>query len=120
MADGYPRILLEIPDDLVGRIAGLAALEVDGVSGLAQSLVEGLSERFGRRAVPGGVRVEVEAGEVAINVHVVVRLGSRIPEVAQAAQDHIKRVVEAMTGLSVTEVNIHVEGVERGDMHLRT
>lgn len=120
MTDRPPRIVLEIPDEVVGRIAALAALEVEGVSGLAQGLVEGLGERLGRRAGPSGVRVEVVAGEVAVDVNVVVRLGTRIPEVAQAAQDHIKLVMEAMTGLSVTEVNIHVEGVERGDVRLRT
>ena len=35
----------------------------------------------------------------------------RIPDIALAAQENVKQAIETMTGLSVVEVNIHVQGV---------
>ena len=37
--------------------------------------------------------------------------GSRIPDVAFEIQNRVKKAVESMTGLNVTEVNVHVQGV---------
>jgi len=35
----------------------------------------------------------------------------RIPEIAQRVQENVKRAVESMTGLTVVEANIHIQGV---------
>ena len=37
--------------------------------------------------------------------------GTRIPDVAFEIQNRVKKSVENMTGLKVTEVNVHVQGV---------
>ena len=37
--------------------------------------------------------------------------GTRIPEVAFEIQTRVKKSVEAMTGLEVREVNVHVQGI---------
>ena len=39
------------------------------------------------------------------------KFGVRIPDVALAAQENVKQAIETMTGLTVVEVNIHVQGV---------
>jgi len=41
-----------------------------------------------------------------------VEYGRNIPEIATGVQQNVKRQVEAMTGLSVVEVNVNVEGVQ--------
>ena len=38
--------------------------------------------------------------------------GSRIPDVAFEIQNRVKKSVESMTGLKVSEVNVHVQGVK--------
>ena len=38
--------------------------------------------------------------------------GSRIPDVAYEIQTRVKKSVENMTGLKVSEVNVHVQGVK--------
>jgi len=54
-----------------------------------------------------------EAGEkeAAVDLYIIVKYGIRIPEVALAAQENVKRAIETMTGLTVIEVNVHVQGV---------
>ena len=50
--------------------------------------------------------------EVRIDVNIIVEYGSRIPDVAYEIQTRVKKSVENMTGLKVSEVNVHVQGVK--------
>jgi uncharacterized alkaline shock family protein YloU len=47
---------------------------------------------------------------------VVIQYGIRITEVAHNVQDRVHFEVERMTGVSVAEVNVNVQGVH-GDRH---
>ena len=91
---------IRIADEVVSIIAGLAATEI-----------EGIAEMLGRKNFSKGVKVEVGEREAAIDLYIIVKYGSRIPDVALAAQENIKQAIENMTGLSVVEVNVHVQGV---------
>ena len=102
---------IKIADEVVSIIAGLAATEIDGIAGMSGGLVGGIAEMLGRKNFSKGVKVEVGEKEAAIDLYIIVKYGSRIPDVALAAQENIKRAIENMTGLSVVEVNVHVQGV---------
>ena len=102
---------IRIADEVVSIIAGLAATEVDGVAGMSGGLVGGIAEMLGRKNFAKGVKVEVGEKEAAADLYVIVKYGVRIPDVALAVQENVKQAIETMTGLSVVEVNIHVQGV---------
>jgi len=102
---------IKIADEVVSIIAGLAATEIDGIAGMSGGLVGGIAEMLGRKNFSKGVRVEVGEREAAIDLYIIVKYGVRIPDVALSAQENIKRAIENMTGLSVVEVNVHVQGV---------
>ena len=54
----------------------------------------------------------VDKGIVAaVDLYIIVKYGVRIPDVALAVQENVKQAIETMTGLTVVEVNIHVQGV---------
>ena len=91
---------IRVADEVVSIIAGLATTEV-----------EGIAEILGRKNFSKGVKVEVGEKEAAVDLYIIVKYGIRIPEVALAAQENVKRAIEAMTGLTVVEVNVHVQGV---------
>lgn len=100
---------IRIAPEVVGIIAGLAAQEVEGVSGMSSGFVEELVDRFGRKKNPSrGVQVEVGEKEAAVDVSVIVEYGRAIRQVAEEIQHNVKRAIEMMTGLSVVEVNVHV------------
>ena len=87
---------IEISDDVVAVIAGMAASEV-------------LS---GKKNLAKGIKVEIlDNKEARIDVNIIVEYGARIPDVAFEIQKRVKKSVENMTGLSVLEVNVHVQGV---------
>lgn len=102
---------IRISDDVVGVIAGMAATEVAGVAGMSGGLGGGIAEMLGRKNLSKGVKVEVGEKEAAVDLFVIVEFGVRIPEVASQIQMNVKRAIEGMTGLSVVEVNVHVQGV---------
>lgn len=102
---------VRISDEVVATIAGIAATEVEGVAGMGGGIVGGITEMLGRKNLAKGVKVEVGEREAALDMFVVVDYGVRIPEVALRVQENVKRAVESMTGLSVVEVNVHVQGV---------
>jgi len=106
--DSYEVGTVRIADEVVGIIAGLAASEVPGVSGMSGA---SLVEMLGKRNLSKGVKVNVGEKEAAVDLFVVIEYGVRIPEVAMKVQENVKKAIESMTGLQVVEVNVHVQGV---------
>ncbi len=103
---------IRIANEVVGVIAGLAAMEVKGVYGMSGGMVDGITELLKKKNLAKGVKVEVGEKEAAVDLYIVVEYGAKIPEVAVAVQENVKRAIESMTGLSVVEVNVHIQGVE--------
>ena len=110
---------IRIADEVVGIIAGLAATEIDGIAGMSGGLVGGIAEMLGKKNFAKGVKVEVGEREAAVDLYIIVKYGVRIPDVALSVQENVKQAIESMTGLSVVEVNIHVQGVGFPDAEKR-
>ncbi len=103
---------LTISEDVIGIIAGIAAAEVEGVSGMTLGLVDGINQILGsNKKYSKGVKIELEGNNVVIDLYVIVKYGVRIPDVAFSIQNSVKTQVETMTGLNVQSVNINVQGV---------
>ena len=102
---------VRIADEVVSIIAGMAATEVDGIAGMSGGLVGGIAEILGKKNLAKCVKVEVGETEAAVDLYIIVKFGVRIPDVALNVQEKVKNAIESMTGLSVVEVNVHVQGV---------
>lgn len=103
---------LNISEDVIGIIAGLAASEVEGIAGMTLGFVDGINQILGsNKKYSKGVKISLEGKKVVIDLYVNVKYGVRIPDIAWAAQNAVKSAVENMTGLEVTSVNINVQGI---------
>ncbi len=103
---------VKIADEVVAIIAGVAVSEVPGVYEMAGGFAGGISEVLsGKKNLAKGIKVEVEGKETKVDVNIIVEYGVRIPDVAFEIQNRVKKAVETMTGLKVSEVNVHVQGV---------
>lgn len=105
-----------IAEDVVQKIAGLAAREVSGVydlGGGAARTIGALRERIpgSSQATGQGVAVEVGETEAAVDLQLVTEYGVSIADVARMVRRNVIDAVEGMTGLHVTEVNITVNDV---------
>lgn len=102
---------VKIADEVVKVIAGLAAIDINGVAGMSGGIAGGIAELLGRKNFAKGIKVEVGEKEAAIDIFVIVNYGVKIPDIAANIQTSVKDAVERMTGLTVVEVNIHVQGM---------
>jgi uncharacterized alkaline shock family protein YloU len=103
---------LNISEDVIGIIAGLAASEVEGIAGMTLGFVDGINQILGTsKKYSKGVKISLDGKKVTIDLYVNVKYGVRIPDIAWAAQNSVKTAVENMTGLEVVNVNINVQGI---------
>ena len=103
---------IQISDDVIAVIAGMAVAEVPGVAEMAGGFAGGISEVLsGKKNMAKGIKVVTEDNNVVIDVNIIVDFGTRIPDVAFEIQKRVKKSVESMTGLTTSEVNVHVQGV---------
>ena len=106
---------IKISVDVVSKIASIAASEIEGVSGMCSSFVEGVAQRLGaKKNASQGVRVDIADNSAEIDLYLVVMYGVKIPELAWNVQEKVKQSVEEMTGLTVEAVNIHIESIDFG------
>lgn len=104
--------IVKISDEVVSVIAGLAAAEIKGIVGMSAGLAGGITQIFSsKKNLSKGVKVTVGEESATIDLVVVVEYGVKIPEVAAAVQDSVKRSVESMTGLVVSAVNVYVQSI---------
>ena len=102
---------IHISEEVLAGIAAAAALEVEGVSGLAANLGSDIAELLGKKTLAKGVHVQMEDEKVTVDLSILMSYGNTIPEVGKAVQDGVKNAVESMTGLTVAAVNVGVGGI---------
>ncbi len=103
---------VQIADEVVTIIAGLAATEVDGVASMAGNITNELVGKLGMKNLSKGVRVTVLEGVVSVELTLNIEFGKNILEVSKTVQEKVKSSIENMTGLEVADVNIHIASVD--------
>lgn len=105
---------IRIHKNVIASIASIAALEIEGVKRIGSDLKSGLLELLGKKSL-SAVRVEIDKNEeVRIEVPLVIKYGFLIPEVAGKVQENIRSALEKMTNLTLKDIDINVQGIERG------
>src|SRR5205807_3440194 len=101
-----------LDNNVVTRVAAIAAREIPGVHDLGGSLARtfgGVSGRVGMGTETSrGVSVEVGAKQAAVDMALVLEFGVSVPEVTAAVRDNVITRIEGITGLEGTAVNIGV------------
>lgn len=102
---------VQIADDVVATIAGLAATEIDGVYAMSGNITNEIVGKLGVKNLSKGVKVVVEEGEVFAELSITVEYGIDVVDVAKQVQNKVKAAIESMTGLTVSAVNVKIAGV---------
>ena len=104
---------VQIAEEVITIIAGLAATEVEGVCSLGGNITKELVSRLGMKNLSKGVRVEVtEEGKIEVFVTINIAYGYAIPAVSGNVQEKVKAAIENMTGLEVSGVNVRIADVD--------
>ena len=102
---------VQIADEVVAIIAGLAATEVSGVDSMAGNITNELVGKLGMKNLSKGVKVDVTEEHVSVDLSLNIKYGYNIPQVSEKVQEKVRAAIENMTGLTVLDVNIKIAGV---------
>lgn len=102
---------VQIADDVVAVIAGLAAMEVEGVASMAGNITSEIISKLGMKNLSKGVSVNVEEGTVDVDLKLNLEYKYNIVDVSSKVQEKVKAAIENMTGLKVAHVNVGVAGI---------
>lgn len=103
---------VKIADEVVAIIAGLAAMEVEGVASMAGNATRELISKLGMKSLSKGVKVDVLDGIVTVSLTLNLLYGYGVKDISAKVQEKVKSSIENMTGLEVADVNIRVAGVK--------
>jgi uncharacterized alkaline shock family protein YloU len=102
---------VEIAANVIMTIAGIAALDTEGVSAIGNSIT---SENIGKqseKALAKAIRIEILENAASIDIALNLDFGAEIPKVVPNVQEKVKNAVENMTGLTIADVNIKIIGI---------
>lgn len=103
---------IQIADEVVAIVAGLAATEVEGVSSMAGNITNDLVSRLGMKNLSKGVHISMDNDEVTVDLALNIAYGYSIPVVSEKVQEKVKTAIENMTGLSVACINVRIAEVD--------
>ncbi len=102
---------IQIADEVIAIIAGLAATEVEGVAKMYGNITNELVSKIGIKNLSKGVKVSVTPEEVKVDLSLEVRYGYSVMSVSKTVQEKVKQAIETMTGLEVSMVRVRIAGV---------
>lgn len=102
---------IKIADEVVAQIAAIAATEVDGVSAIAGRDAKEFLNRATKNSSGKGAKAIITEHEAEIKLSLSMAYGYNIPATCEQVQKKVKEVVENMTGLSVTDVEVRIAGI---------
>ncbi|NLL45202.1 MAG: Asp23/Gls24 family envelope stress response protein [Clostridiales bacterium] len=102
---------INISEDVISIIAAAAIQDVPGVDGAPNTLGNDIAGFLGKKSASRGVKIRIDEEAIVVDAYIMVHYGYVISDVAKDVQNAVTNSVEAMTGLTVPEVNVHVCGI---------
>ena len=102
---------IQIANEVIACIAGISASEVEGVDSLSGNITNEIAGKLGVKSNSKGVKVDINDGEVNIELAINMKYGFSIPETCSQVQDKVSQTINSMTGMVVSNVNVRIAGV---------
>jgi len=97
---------LNISDQVIADIVKAVVADIDGVASLGNAPIS-----FKTVAAPGAVSLSTEEEVAMMDVYVVLDTNCNIQRTAETIQKNVKDMVQDMTGITVSRINVHVQDV---------
>lgn len=105
---------LSINNDVIARMAEMAALETEGVAAMSNRPIS-IPTLLGKKGATKAVTVSTEHGIIDIELYIKVNDTAKVSDIAERVQLGVKEKLQGMTGSAVTRVNVVITDVEMSD-----
>ena len=103
---------LKVSNEVIAKIAELAAAEISGVA-TEDGKLSAPQSRIGLPPLLNApVKISVSKEAAVIDVSIVTEQGSKAVTVASDVQESVKSAVQSMTGIPVSKVNVNIVGIK--------
>jgi len=102
---------LKISNEVVVKIAELAAMEIPGVSVRGGHLDTQDNQLLVANRLINPLKATLKGEAAEINISIIVKAGHKAVKVAEAVQQSVKSAVQNMTGIAVSKVNVRIAGI---------
>ena len=105
---------LRISNDVLTKIAEVAATEIRGVASEGEHLVvsdKNMAQITGKLMPSSPVKAVLKNDSVEVTVNIVVLQGFKAENVAQSVQESVKSAIQNMAGISVSKVNLKIADI---------
>ena len=105
---------LRISNDVLTKIAEVAATEIRGVAAEGEHLVvsdKNMAQITGKLMPSSPVKAVLKNDSVEVTVNIVVLQGFKAENVAQSVQESVKSAIQNMAGISVSKVNVKIADI---------
>lgn len=105
---------LRISNDVLTKIAEVAATEIRGVASEGVHLVvsdKNMAQITGKLMPSSPVKAVLKNDSVEVTVNIVVLQGFKAENVAQSVQESVKSAIQNMAGISVSKVNVKIADI---------
>jgi len=101
-----------LSDNVISRIAGVAASKCYGVVGMAyKNATDSIASLLKWDSITKGIKVSTDEEKITIDLHVIVEYGVNVNAICESIIEQVRYAVEDATGFKVGNINVNVEGV---------
>ena len=104
------KINLTVSEEVISTIVEKTVMSIPGIYDINGGIIDGISNMLGSKRVKG-IKVDISEKTVLIDIYLIVEYGVKIPDIAWDVQDKVKKTLEEMLDMTVTAVNIHIQGI---------
>lgn len=103
---------ITIDNEVITRIAGLAAMDCYGIVGMAiKNVKDGFVQLLKKESLTKGIKLAINGNKLSLDFHIIVEYGTNISAIADNLISTVKYKIEDSIGLEIEKINIFVEGV---------
>jgi uncharacterized alkaline shock family protein YloU len=110
---------INVTRETIGSIVSLNLADVKGVVGSRKTIIKEITDMLRGDTSENGieetsrtVKVEIKDNKPLINLHIIIKYGVRIPDIAWDIQNRVKEGLREKLGTDINEINIHVQGIQ--------
>lgn len=103
---------LKVSKDVIITVTKNAVLDIEGVHSIANAKNKMLKNIFLSKTDSESINIDFVNDTIEISVSIFVNSGVKSKSVAQQVQNNVKNEVQAMTGVTVSKVNVTISDVK--------